>query len=289
MTSVNSSIPRIPLPAANDVSVEDVEYQSLGGVPLLARLYRPVGVVAKASVLDVHGGGWFFGDRTAQQSLDYALAASGLLVAAIDFRMPPAHPYPGQLVDVNFGIRWLKQHAVSLGARDGAKTGVFGGSSGGHVVILAGMRPHDPRYSALELTDGDGIDATVDFVITDAPVSDPFAQYQTFSTKGPEDKLEIFLKYWQTPEAANEGSPTRILERGEPVELPPLFISQGTEDEPVPLAGTRAFVARYAEAGGEVEFLTFDGLGHGFILYEPERAESVQQAEAVLAFIDRHI
>src|SRR6185437_15987921 len=134
------------------------------------------------------GGGWRAGDRTAQQSLDYAMAASGVLVVAIDFRQPPGNPYPTSLVDVNLGARWLKQHAVSLGARDGAKTGAFGGSSGGHVVILSGMRPYDPRYTALELPDGEGIDASLDFVITDAPVTDPYAQYQTFVASGAAEK-----------------------------------------------------------------------------------------------------
>ncbi len=151
------------------------------------------------------------------------------------------------------------------------------------------MRPHDPRYSALPLPGGEGVDATLDFVITDAPVTDPYGRYESFVEQGDTKQIEQHSQYWPTVEAAIEGSPMLILERGEPVELPPLFISQGTEDQRVPLAWTREFVARYAAAGGEVELLTFDGLDHGFILYEPTRAESVQQAQAVIAFIDKHI
>ncbi|HUZ19775.1 MAG TPA: alpha/beta hydrolase [Acidimicrobiales bacterium] len=288
MTPATGMAPLIPIPQVFEVTVEDVEYQRPGGVPLLARLYRPVGAEAVAAVLDVHGGAWVVGDRTQQQALDQAIASSGVLVAAVDFRQPPGNPYPTSIVDVNLATRWLKRHAVDFGVAAGAKTGAFGGSSGGHVVILSAMRPRDPRYSASPLPEGEGVDASLDFVVVDAPVTDPYARYLTALEEGRADIVERHRLYWLSDEAAVEGNPNRILERGERVELPPLFVSQGTDDRNVPLPGTREFVERYARAGGEVQLMTFDGLQHGFILEDPSRAESVRQAESVLAFIHDH-
>jgi len=269
----------LPVKRPFDVAVEDVEYQP----GLLARLYRPVGVQASVAILDVHGGAWVVGDRLQQHTLDEAMAANGALVAAVDFRQPPGNPYPTSLIDVNFATRWLKLHAQSFGVVPGAKTGAFGGSSGGHVVILSALRPM--RYAELPL---DGPDASLDFVIADAPVTDPHSRYLAALESGRSDILERHRLYWDTDAASLDGSLNLILARGEAVELPPLLITQGVEDKSVPIAMTREFVSRYQSAGGEATLVEFKGVGHGFILQDPTSRESIRQAEATIAFIGAH-
>jgi len=51
---------------------------------------------------------------------------------------------------------------------------------------------------------------------------------------------------------------------------------------------TREFVSGYRAAGGDVTFLEFKGVGHGFILQDPTSQESIRQAEATIAFIGAH-
>ena len=74
--------------ARKDIRVEDVEYQRQGGRPMLARLYRPRGTGPFPAVLQVHGGAWVNKDRTDNDFIAKALAANGIVVASIDFRMP---------------------------------------------------------------------------------------------------------------------------------------------------------------------------------------------------------
>ena len=62
-------------------------------------------------MIDVHGGAWTNGDRTECQARGEALAAAGLVVAAIDFRQA-ADGYPTSLIDINYATRWLKAHAA---------------------------------------------------------------------------------------------------------------------------------------------------------------------------------
>lgn len=259
--------------------VRDIAYQRWHGQPLLARVYQPAGVGAFAVVLDVHGGDWTSGDRLQQELLDRALAANGVLVVAIDTRQPPLAGYPASVQDVNFATRWLKLHAAELGAADGAPVGAMGSSSGGHLVILSGMCPRDARYASLPLEPGSALDASLAFVIADAPVTDPASYLDSY----PQPHA-----YWTSREAAVEGNPTRLLDRREAAELPPLLIIQGSLDEVVPLSMTRAFSDRYRAAGGQVCLRVFEGLGHAFILAEPRRIESARQAAAVLAFIREH-
>src|SRR5438552_16726589 len=120
----------------HDIVIEDVECQRQGGRALLARLYRPVGTGPYPAVVQVHGGAWTSKDRTDNDFIAKALAESGILVASIDFRMPPEAAYPASLADINLGVRWLKARARQYGSRPGW-VGLFGTSSGRHQVLLA--------------------------------------------------------------------------------------------------------------------------------------------------------
>src|SRR5262249_7949355 len=119
-----------------EIAIEDVEYQRQGGRAMLARLYRPRGAGPFPAALQIHGGAWVNKDRTDNDFIAKALAERGILVAAIDFRMPPAAGYPASLADINFATRWLKARAVQLRCRS-EWVGSFGTSSGGHQALLA--------------------------------------------------------------------------------------------------------------------------------------------------------
>src|SRR4051794_12861484 len=82
------------------VQIEDREYQRPNGVPLLARLYRPDGPGPFPAVLEVHGGAWTGGDRLNNVAIAESLAADGIAVLSIDFRMPPVAHYPAAVADV---------------------------------------------------------------------------------------------------------------------------------------------------------------------------------------------
>src|SRR5271170_3418218 len=164
-------------PPAYEIQVEDVEYQRQGGRALLGRLYRPRGTGPFAAVLEVHGGAWTSKDRLNNADTATTLAKRGIVVLSIDFRMPPEAPYPASLQDINLGIRWLKLHARDYGS-SAERVGAYGTSSGGHQVLLAALRPTDPRYSALTLTGAPEADATLAFVISGWGVIDPLARYK---------------------------------------------------------------------------------------------------------------
>ena len=74
--------------------------------------------------------------------MDRAIAASGVLVVAIDMTLAPEAPYPACVQDANYGVRWLKWKAASWNG-DASRIGIYGSSSGGHVAELLAMRPRD--------------------------------------------------------------------------------------------------------------------------------------------------
>jgi acetyl esterase/lipase len=277
--------------ATHDITVEDVEYLRHGTGTLLARIFRPRGDGPFPMVVDLHGGAWCRGDRLNDTPINEALARSGVVVAALDFRMPPVAPYPASLQDIHYAIRWLKTRATSLGGR-AERVGVLGVSSGAHQGMLLAMRPNDPRYAALPLAGG--ADARVGCVVLCWPVIDPLARYRyakALKAKGqpyPEvvDRvLPCHDEYWKTEEAMAEGNPVQALERGESVELPPSLYLQGTRDVAHPRPDLDRFVALYRKAGGRVDLELFDGEAEGFINKNPDGPAAKKALETITAFV----
>jgi acetyl esterase len=264
--------------------VEDVEYQRAGGEALLARLYRPAGAGPYPAVVQVHGGAWVNKDRTDNDFIARALAESGILVASLDFRMPPQAPYPASLADINLGIRWLKARARTYGSRPDW-VGLFGTSSGGHQVLLAAMRPDDPRYTALALPDAPQTDARVAFVISGWGVIDPLLRYHLAKKAGNAELVESHHAFWGTEAAMSEGSPPAILDRGEKVAVPPALVFGGDADEWVPVETMHRLVNGWKKAGGAVELELYAGANHGFMTGKPDAPYARPAIERIKAFI----
>lgn len=273
--------------ARSAVRVEDVEYQRQGGRALLARLYRPAGTGPYPAVVQVHGGAWVHKDRTDNDFIARAFAESGILVASLDFRMPPEAAYPASLADINLGIRWLKARARTYGGRPDW-VGVMGTSSGGHQALLAAMRPDDPRYAALDSGDAPRVDARVAFVISGWGVLDPLLRYHLAKKAGNAELVENHHAFWGTETAMSEGSPPAILDRGEKVHLPPALVFGGDADEWVPVETMQRLVNGWKKAGGEVELELYRGANHGFMTGKPDAPYARPAIERMKAFIRKH-
>jgi acetyl esterase/lipase len=283
--------------ATHAIDVEDVEYLRHGDRPLLARLFRPRGTGPFPLMVDLHGGAWCRGDRLNDAPIDEPLARSGVVVAALDFRMPPEAAYPASMADIHYAIRWLKTQATALGGRPD-RIGAIGISSGGHQAMLLAMRPRDPRYAALPLPAAPAADATLGCVVMCWPVIDPLARYhyaKKLKASGqpyPEivDRvLPCHDQYWQTEAAMAEGNPVLALERDERVEMPPVLYVQGTTDVAHPRPDLDRFVAAYRKAGGDVTLAMYEGEAEGFINRKPGSPAAGQAIERIIEFVHKQI
>ena len=273
MLTSNATSKPAAVPGADAFTVEDIEYLLHDGKPLLLRLFRPNGAGPFPLLIDVHGGAWCGQDRTSDALFNEALANSGVVVAALDFRMPPTAGYPASLADINYAIRWLKARADELKSR-ADRVGLLGVSSGAHQAMLSAMRPRDTRYAAIPLLRHAELDATVAAVVLVWPVIDPLRRFhhakrlQAAGGKYPEQidrVIPLHIKFWQTEEAMEEGNPVGILDRGEAVEMPPVLYVQGGNDVVHPRVDLERFVASYRKRGGEIELALYEGEGEGFI------------------------
>ncbi|MFF6980193.1 alpha/beta hydrolase [Streptomyces sp. NPDC008343] len=135
-----------PLPSDPGVSVRDISIPGPDGQPDVSlRLFTP----AEASeqplplLFDIHGGGYVLGSLDGTQGRDIRLCRqTGAMVAAVDYRLAPEHPYPAALEDCYAGLLWLSSHASALGV-DPARIAVYGQSAGAGLAAALTLLARD--------------------------------------------------------------------------------------------------------------------------------------------------
>ena len=280
-----------------EVRVEDVEYIRHGSTGYLATIYRPQGAGPFPMMVELHGGAWCRSDRHGDKVIHEALAKTGVVVAALDWRQPPTAPYPASFQDIHYGIRWLKSRATDFRSRADL-VGSMGNSSGGHQAVLLaisqcqlGRAAHAPRHEQLQRRDtkmqhrlpehGEG---AWNQQLHQAWIARPLhATAQAGCVRG------VDAAYWKTEEAMAEGAPAGALERGEKVQLPPVLYLQGTDDLAHPRPHLDRFVAAYRKAGGVVDLELFNGEGQGFIMRKVGSPASNRALDLIAEFTHKQL
>jgi acetyl esterase len=273
------------------VKDRDVEYRRVGGRSLLAHVYEPQGPGPFPMLVDIHGGGWNRFDRMRDKPVDIELASHGLVVASLDFRLNGEAPHPAAMEDINFAIRWFKAHADEFHARPEGMGGL-GFSSGGHQVLVAGLRPSDPRYVAADAPSG--VDAGLAYVICSGCGYDLVT---TMVEQGPieprEHDMFRLYDYFGGVKGVRLESPQHILDSAEAIARPAILLVQAGGDVLPGFTNDKAaqFARTYVERGGNVELVIFPGAPHIFI--NPglvERSEAMDRGlAAVRSYIARQL
>ena len=95
-------------------------------------------------------------------------------------------------------------------------------------------------------------------------------------------------QYWLTEEAMAEAAPARALAAGERMELPPTLCLARSYEEAHPRPDLDEFIARFRNAGGNIDVKIFEGAGDR-LLEDPTTADAQEALEGMTAFIRRHL
>jgi acetyl esterase/lipase len=91
------------------------------------------------AVVCIHGGGWITGDKAmSPDALCWASLAHGMAIVALNYRLSGDSVWPAQMHDVFTAIRCVRTKASQFGI-DPLRLGVFGGSAGAHLAMMAGV------------------------------------------------------------------------------------------------------------------------------------------------------
>jgi acetyl esterase/lipase len=120
-------------PKADDIDMHDEMAPGPKRAPdVMVRIYRPASAKGVTpGVFFIHGGGMVLGDVAGSDLQCQALARdTGYVVASVEYRLAPEHPYPAPLEDCYAGLKWFFANAARLEV-DPNRIAVMGPSAGG--------------------------------------------------------------------------------------------------------------------------------------------------------------
>ena len=105
------------------------------------RLFRPSGATRPApALLWIHGGGYLIGDAAQDDDLSRAFADRlGIVVAAVNYRLAPQHPFPAPVEDCYEALTWL----ADLPGVDRTRLAIGGASAGGGLTAALAFLARD--------------------------------------------------------------------------------------------------------------------------------------------------
>ncbi len=255
-------------------SVRDIEIPGPAG-PIAARVYTPEGTAPFPLLAYFHGGGFTIGSIEGYDATLRALAnASGCVIASIDYRLAPEHPFPAGLDDCYAATTWLAEHAASLDA-DPARLAVGGDSAGGNLATVV----------ALLARDGSG--PKIAFQLLVYPTTDGDRTRESYAKYGTGYLLTTELCAWFTQQyvspAVADDVRHRPLNAASLAGLPPTHVLIAECD---PLYDEALAYARALEAAGvPTTFAVYPGMIHGFFNYSgmlDQSRTAVADAGAIL-------
>jgi acetyl esterase len=129
------------------VAVTDHHAPGPDGSPdVLVRVYAPEGEApagGRPALLDIHGGGFVIGTIAMEVGFAVQVArAVGAVVAVVEYRLAPEHPFPAGVEDCYAALVWLHDHAAELGV-DPERLAVGGQSAGGGLSAATALLARD--------------------------------------------------------------------------------------------------------------------------------------------------
>lgn len=243
-------------------------------------------------IVDVFGGGWYFGERSSyKMKIALEFLKRGYAIVSIDYSLSHEAKFPTQIYELKAAIRYIKNHAKEYNL-DATKLAVMGESAGAHIATVAAF-----SVSAGVLEDilfGEAGDASVGAVVAFfAPTDVTQTKYQ-FAVLG--------LETW-VPETGEANSPEGVLYGGKIADLadeirnttvfqmitpdsPPTIFFHGTDDRVVPILQTQTFASQLMSVIGieNVEYHAVEGAGHGQHFFMNE-----ENYQAIENFLNRHV
>lgn len=247
------------------------------------RVFRPREQRRDDLLVFFHGGGWVTGDIESYTPACAAMAdLTGCIVASVDYRLAPEHPFPAGLDDCfAVTVALLADPSIVPVERPG-RIVLVGDSAGGNLAAAVSLRLRDEQARGVDLQ-------ILLYPVTywdHRPETSPFpsvrehGQDYRLTDREVQDYLDLYV-----PDVARRRQPL----------VAPLLATDLTEQPPTLVIPAEldllhdegvAYGRALAAAGDEVRIHTVAGALHGFITL-PRFARPLREAyEVIDAFLD---
>jgi acetyl esterase/lipase len=289
---------------------------------LLCDVWQPAADVPSSGVAVVylHGSGYYVFDKDfMSRPLFRHLAAQGHVIVDVAYRLYPESDVVGMVADAKRAISWVRDHATGL-AVDPDRIVLVGGSSGGHLSLLAAYGHHAPVLTPPDLA---GCDLRVCAVASLYGQVDLGAMYwhasqdrichpddpqpewaappprmlaRLFGANAARLRLQ-FMSYGGRADWLLGGTPGEAPDRYAQVSVftyadanvPPTLLMHGTHDEMAPVGAVRELQTRLQQVGAPVTAAYLPHTDHMFDLvgtrWSPAARVAIYALERFLAVI----
>lgn len=261
-----------------------IVYATRAGRPLNLTLLIPRdGRAAHPLIVYVQGSAWFQQNIYEHLAETMMAAQAGFCVALVTYRPSTEAPFPAQTEDCKTAIRFLRAHAAQFQI-DGERVGLWGDSSGGHTVLMAGFTQDDVLNAPDDPPESARVQCIVDWygptVVSQMAYEPSGGEHE--SADCPEGWLIGHKRVSEHPELAEATVPMKYLRDG--VETPPVLILHGTRDRIVNFAQSVHLYEALRGQGRPVEFIQLKGADHGWRGFQNPRVVGM-----VIEFLKKHL
>jgi acetyl esterase/lipase len=273
---------------------QDVIYGRKFGTALTMDVFRPKTNGNGAAIVWVMSGGWF----SSHDTIPPEMGTRGYTIFAVVHGSQPRFAIPDAVADMNRAVRFIRFHAKDYGI-DPERIGITGGSAGGHLSLMQGVKPAPPDEKNADPVER--VSARVQAVACLFPPTD-------FLNYGEPGKLAwtTTLNWlpgafdFQKQEQAVKGNPfsfhfvpvsdeerLKIAKEVSPIywitaDAPPTLIIHGDADVLVPLEQSRRFIDKLQALKVPAKLIVKPGKGHGWPDMNPDK-------EVLLDWFDQHL
>ncbi|MBT8342731.1 MAG: alpha/beta hydrolase [Desulfatitalea sp.] len=259
MLQMSAVAPKIPGITAGDY------FAPADNAPdVMVRIYEPEGRTETLPALFwIHGGAWALGSVEMEDLRARSLAlAFNCVVASVEYRLAPEHPFPAPLEDCYTALKWLAGSSERFNINP--ERIVVGGESAGGSLS-----------AGLCLLARDRGELSICYQFLGCPALDDTTGEKEWVTKLESPLVDRRLlfdgwrSYLQTPLGCDDISPYAAPARAKNLSgLPPAFIAVGTQD--VLCHDGIDYAQRLMKAGVPTELHVYRDGFHGFHVFAPE-------------------
>jgi acetyl esterase/lipase len=224
----------------------------------MVRIYQPdPRADTLPALLWIHGGGYVIGDVAGDDLTAKGMAlAINCVVASVEYRLAPEHPFPAPLEDCYAALKWLADSADEFGI-DPARIAIGGASAGGGLAAGLGLLTRDRGEIAL------AYQLLIYPMIDDTNIEQVSEAVPDTALWNRANNLIGWRSYLGEEPGTDGISPYAAASRAEDVSgLPPTYIGVGTPD--LFLEEDIAYAQRLIRAGVPTDLHVYPDGFHGF-------------------------
>jgi acetyl esterase/lipase len=261
--------------------VSNVSYAQVNGLDLKLDIYLPASVENPPLLVYIHGGAWRRGSKDDLPT--EAFIDDGYALASVEFRMSSEVKFPAQIHDIKAAVRFLRGNADDYGY-DASKVGIYGTSSGGHLVSVMAVSNGNAMMEGLlgNYTDqSSDVHAVVSYYGA-SNLTSILNQSTPHGLSVRKPALDLFI--------GGQPEDQQVLARlASPVfhvdaNSAPLLMLHGDQDTQMPINQSHELHHAYQQQGVEVQLEVVHGAAHGGPLFVSDKNNAI-----VKEFFDRHL